>query len=77
MNYTHLTQDERYQIYILSRADHKQNKIARLIKRYASGQNRRGKIPERRPISQRAASVEPRCRIGHWEGDTLISAGHQ
>ena len=176
MNYTHLTQDERYQIYILSKADHKQNEIAQLLnrhpstisreltrnkggrgyrprqaqqlsesravnsrnaprmstevwaaatealllqhspeqiaarlpvshetlyrriyadkreggdlwrhlrcqkqrrKRYASGQNRRGKIPDRRPISQRAASVESRCRIGHWEGDTLIGAGHQ
>jgi len=46
-------------------------------KRYASGQNRRGKIPDRRPIAQRAASVESRCRIGHWEGDTLIGAGHK
>ena len=176
MTYTHLTQNERYQISILSRADHNQNEIARLLKRhpstisrelsrnkglrgyrprqaqqlcevrainsrnapsiapevwaaakaelhlqhspeqiaarlpvshetlyrrvyadkreggdlwrhlrcqkqrrkrYASGQNRRGKILGRRPISQRAASVESRCRIGHWEGDTLIGAGHQ
>ena len=46
-------------------------------KRYASGQNRRGKIPDRRPISQRPASVESQCRIGHWEGNTLIGAGHQ
>lgn len=176
MNYTHLTQNERYQIYILSSAGHKQNEIAELLnrhpstigrelarnrglrgyrplqaqqrsvarsgnsrnapriapavwaaareqillqhspeqvaarlpvshetlyqriyadkreggdlwrnlrcqkqrrKRYASGQNRRGKIPDRRPISQRPASVESRCRIGHWEGDTLIGTGHQ
>ncbi len=46
-------------------------------KRYASGQSRRGRIPDRRPIAQRAASVEARCRIGHWEGDTLIGAGHK
>jgi len=176
MNYTHLTRHERYQIYILSRAGHKQNEIAQLLcrhpstisrelsrnrglrsyrprqaqrlsearsgnsrnapriapavwaaakaelhlqhspeqiaarlpvshetlyqriyadkreggdlwrnlrcqkqrrKRYASGQNRRGQIPDRRPIAQRAASVEARCRIGHWEGDTLIGSGHK
>jgi IS30 family transposase len=176
MNYTHLTQNERYQIYILSRAGHKQNEIAELLnrhsstisrelarnkglrgyrprqaqqlsevrsgnsrnapriapavwaaakaelllqhspeqvaarlpvshetlyrriyadkreggdlwrnlrcqkqrrKRYASGQNRRGKIPARRPIAQRAASIEARRRIGHWEGDTLIGRGHK
>lgn len=176
MNYTHLTQNERYQIYILSKAGHKRNEIAKLLnrhpstisreltrnrglrgyrprqaqqlceersgnsrnapriapevwaaakaelllqhspeqvaarlpvshetlyrriyadkreggdlwrnlrcqkqrrKRYASGQNRRGRIPDRRPIAQRAPSVEARCRIGHWEGDTLIGTGHK
>ncbi len=33
MNYTHLTQDERYQIYILSKADHDQSDIACLLNR--------------------------------------------
>jgi IS30 family transposase len=36
MNYTHLTQNERYQIYILSRAGHKQNEIAELLNRHPS-----------------------------------------
>lgn len=46
-------------------------------KRYASGQNRRGKIPDRRPISARPPNVETRSRVGHWEGDTLIGAGRK
>jgi IS30 family transposase len=46
-------------------------------KRYASGAGRRGKIPDRRPISVRPPSVEARNRIGHWEGDTLIGAGRK
>lgn len=176
MNYTHLTQHERYQIYVLKKAGHKQSEIARLInrspgtisrelarnrglrgyrpqqaqrlaearaansrnapqisadvwteaqarlrlqhspeqiaaqlpvshetlyrrvyadkreggdlwqhlrcqkqrrKRYASGQQRRGTIPNRRSIAERPASVETRHRVGHWEGDTLIGAGQQ
>jgi IS30 family transposase len=36
MNYTHLTQDERYQIYILKKAGHDQSEIAVLIKRSES-----------------------------------------
>jgi IS30 family transposase len=46
-------------------------------KRYASGASRRGRIPDRRPISQRPPAVETRSRVGHWEGDTLIGAGRQ
>lgn len=46
-------------------------------KRYASGRDRRGQIPGRRSIHDRPASVEGRKRIGHWEGDTVIGAGHQ
>ena len=46
-------------------------------KRYASGHDRRGQIIGRRPISARPAHVESRRRIGHWEGDTVIGAGHQ
>jgi len=46
-------------------------------KRYASGAGRRGKIPDRRPISARPPSVDARSRIGHWEGDTLIGAGRK
>ncbi|NCP41739.1 MAG: helix-turn-helix domain-containing protein, partial [Rhodoferax sp.] len=33
MNYTHLTQDERYQIAILAKAGHDKSEIARLMDR--------------------------------------------
>jgi IS30 family transposase len=46
-------------------------------KRYAGGQDRRGQIIGRRPIAQRPASVETRSQVGHWEGDTVIGAGHK
>jgi IS30 family transposase len=46
-------------------------------KRYASGQNRRGQIVNRRPISERHASVQTRRSTGHWEGDTMIGKGHK
>ena len=46
-------------------------------KRYASGRERRGQIIGRRPIAQRPASVESRRQVGHWEGDTVIGAGHK
>lgn len=40
-------------------------------KRYASGQQRRGHIPNRRSIEQRPAVVEERSRLGDWEVDTI------
>lgn len=46
-------------------------------KRYASGRSRRGKIPNRRSIAERPASIEGRGRVGHWEGDTIIGAGRK
>jgi IS30 family transposase len=36
MNYTHLSQEERYQIYILKKAGHTQQSIAMMLKRSAS-----------------------------------------
>lgn len=36
MTYTHLTQDERYQIYILKKAGHDQSDIARILERHKS-----------------------------------------
>ena len=36
MNYTHLTQNERYQIYVLRKAGHPQREIARLLNRHPS-----------------------------------------
>ena len=46
-------------------------------KSYASGQDRRGQIIGRRPISERPAYIEERSQVGHWEGDTVIGANHQ
>ncbi len=36
MNYTHLTREERYQIYALKKAGHQQSEIARVLKRSES-----------------------------------------
>jgi IS30 family transposase len=44
-------------------------------KRYLCGRDRRGQIPNRRPISERPAHIENRRQVGHWEGDTVIGAG--
>ena len=38
-------------------------------KRYASGQERRGVLPNRVSIEQRPAVVDQRSRVGDWEGD--------
>ena len=46
-------------------------------KRYASGQERRGTLPNRISIEERPAVVDKRSRIGDWEGDTVIGKGHQ
>ena len=46
-------------------------------KRYAGGQDRRGQIPNRRPLSERPAHIEDRKQVGHWEGDTVIGANHK
>lgn len=37
----------------------------------------RGRLPGKRPISERPASVENRRRVGHWEIDTVIGAGRK
>jgi IS30 family transposase len=45
-------------------------------KRHLCGRDRRGHIPNRCPISERPAHIEARKQVGHWEGDTVIGAGH-
>lgn len=45
-------------------------------KRYGSYDNR-GKIKNRVSIEKRPLLVERRCRIGDWEGDTIIGKGRQ
>jgi transposase, IS30 family len=46
-------------------------------KRYASGNQRRGKLKNRVCIEQRPALIEARQRVGDWEGDTVIGRGHK
>ena len=36
------------------------------------GEDKRGKIPDTTPISQRPAGAENRTRFGHWESDTVL-----
>ncbi len=45
-------------------------------KRYGK-RDRRGRIPNRISIDQRPLVVDKKCRIGDWEGDTIIGKGHQ
>ena len=46
-------------------------------KRYAGGRDRRGQIPNRRPLSERPLQIEARKQVGHWECDTVIGANHK
>jgi IS30 family transposase len=38
--------------------------------------DKRGQIPDRRPISERPEVVDRRDRFGDWEGDTVCGQGH-
>ena len=68
MNYTHITREERYQIYALKKAGHKQYEIAEVLKRSEStisrelsrNCSRRGTIPIRASIDDRAAKTTPK-----------------
>ena len=54
--------------------------LARGIKKRHRRLNKRRsriQIPDRTSIHSRPKSVERRCRLGHWEGDTIIGKGHQ
>jgi transposase, IS30 family len=46
-------------------------------RRYASGLENRGKIPNRRDIEERDPVIETRTRLGDFEGDTVMGAKHQ
>jgi len=53
--------------------------LRRRGKRYnkRAGKNAgRGLIPNRIDISERPAIVARKARLGDWEGDTVVSAGH-
>ena len=45
-------------------------------KRHLCGRDRRGQILNRCPIGERPVHIEGRKHVGHWEGDTVIGAGH-
>lgn len=78
MKYTHLTQDERYQIAILAKAGHDKSEIARLMERHKSTISRemtrnrgaRGyRSKQAHALSQsriRAAQNSPRVAAGTW-----------
>ena len=54
--------------------------LRRRGKRYnkRAGRNAgRGLIPDRTDISERPAIVARKTRLGDWEGDTVVSAGHK
>jgi IS30 family transposase len=54
--------------------------LRRRAKRYnkRAGKNAgRGLIPNRIDISERPAIVARKARVGDWEGDTVVSAGHK
>jgi IS30 family transposase len=54
--------------------------LQRRGKRYnkRAGKNAgRGLIPNRTDISERPAIVARKARLGDWEGDTVVSAGHK
>jgi transposase, IS30 family len=46
-------------------------------KRYGSGQECRGRMPNRRDIDERDPVIEKRERVGDFEGDTVMGAKHQ
>jgi IS30 family transposase len=46
-------------------------------KRYLCGRDRRGQIPNRRPINEIPSHIEDRKQVGNWEDDTVIGAAHK
>lgn len=69
--YRHVWRDKREGglLYTHLRGARKQRR-----KRYGTYDSR-GRLAEKRPISQRPASVETRRQLGHWEIDTVMGAG--
>jgi IS30 family transposase len=69
--YRHVWRDKRAGglLYTHLRGARKQRR-----KRYGSYDSR-GRLAGKRPISERPASVETRCQVGHWEIDTVMGTG--
>ena len=74
--YTQLTQEQRYQIYVLMKAEHYQAEIAAIVgvdKSTISREVRRDRVS----IEERPTIVEHSRRLGDWELDTIIGKGHR
>ena len=70
--YRYIWQDQRAggHLYTHLRGASKQRR-----KRYGAPDSR-GRLAGKRPITARPAGAAHRSRFGHWEGDTMLGAGH-
>ena len=50
--------------------------LERCLRRFPPRKRRRSRIPQVVVIQNRPAEVERRQRLGDWEGDTIVGAGH-
>jgi IS30 family transposase len=57
-------------LYKLLRQGHRKRR------KKSGGDDKRGQIPDRRPISERPGVVDKRDRFGDWEGDSVSGKGH-
>ncbi len=70
-------------IYALPRAELRKELIKALRQSHktrrprARGKDRRGQIPDLRPISERPREVQDRLIPGHWEGDLVKGKGNK
>jgi len=52
-------------------------RFKRFRKKRFPSEDRRGKIQNARPLSQRPQSAEKRCTVGHWERDLMVGKNHK
>lgn len=70
-------------IYALPRGELRKDLIAALKQSHKTrrprtrGKDRRGQIPDLRPISERPQEVQDRLIAGHWEGDLIKGKGNK
>jgi len=50
---------------------------AKKRERYPGGRDRRGRIPNRRPLSERPLHIEVRLQVGYRKCDPVIGASHK
>ena len=86
MTYTHLTQDERYQIYILKKAGHDQSAIAKImerdkstisreLKRNCGARGYRPKQAQARSIARQAKAVVVNKDVASSHAASISSSG--